>query len=50
MHLFIYLVLVAYLVPVVPVIGNNKFCLQAIDLFSLIFCKPLTDIIMLIIG
>ena len=26
MHLSIYLVLVAHLVPVVPVIGNNTFC------------------------
>ena len=60
MHLSIYLVLVVYLVPVVPVIGNNKFCYVSIVInfairtlmysLSLIVCKPFTDIIMLIMG
>ena len=48
-----YLVSIAYLVPVVPVTGNN-FSLNVHTLYmhslSLIYCKPFTDITMLIMG
>ena len=45
MHLF------TYLLPAVPVTGNNFFNMHTIIYsLSLIFCKPFTDIIMLIMA